>query len=94
MNDTQPWDIYYRGYIGKWTDLFKKEDEAKINSVIFKTYLETKCKLASLIKELNDLERKSAECYPLLKSIPTSSNTKENETFVKEIIVYINSKQT
>jgi len=89
----RPWEIYYRGCLGKWVDLFKSGDEKKIEDSTFRKYLELRKQLESLFKEINDLETKVSERYPLLKSIPTSSNSQENETYVNELIVYINSKK-
>lgn len=86
------WDTYYRGTIGKWTDLFKKGDEKQIKESLYKRYLELRFKLTDIINEMNDLEKKVEENYPLLRSVPTTNDPKENQIFLNELIIYINSK--
>lgn len=93
MNN-KSWEVFYRGVIGKWADVFKPGDDSKIESNMFKNYLSLKTNLTKLVKELNEIEDNIVKNYPLLKSIPTSINQSENEIYAKEIIVYINSKNT
>lgn len=87
------WHVNYRGSIGKWAGLLKKDDEEKIVGGLFKRYLETKNKLNSLVQEINKLEADVESTYMLLNAIPQSVSEKENSIFIKELIVYINSKE-
>lgn len=86
------WDTYYRGSIGKWTELFKKGDEKQIKEGLYKQYLETRHRLTDIMNELNDLEKKVEENYALLRSVPTTNDNSENKIILNELIIYINSK--
>jgi hypothetical protein len=91
MNNRK-WEIYYRGSLGKWAERLKENDEKKITNGLFKRYLEAKKKLNSLIDEINKLETDAESTYLLLNAIPHSMSESENTVFLKELIVYINSK--
>ena len=91
MNNRK-WEIYYRGSLGKWAERLKENDEKKITNCLFKRYLEAKKKLNSLIDEINKLETDAESTYLLLNAIPHSMSESENTVFLKELIVYINSK--
>jgi hypothetical protein len=45
-----------------------------------------------LIDEINKLETDAESTYLLLNAIPHSMSESENTVFLKELIVYINSK--
>jgi hypothetical protein len=92
MNNRK-WEIYYRGSLGKWAERLKENDEKKITNGLFKRYLEAKKKLNSLIDEINKLETDAESTYLLLNAIPHSMSESENAVFLKELIVYINSKE-
>ena len=91
MNNRK-WEIYYRGSLGKWAERLKENDEKKITNGLFKRSLEAKKKLNSLIDEINKLETDAESTYLLLNAIPHSMSESENTVFLKELIVYINSK--
>jgi hypothetical protein len=87
------WELFYRGYIGKWVDLFKNENKKDIENSQFKEYLDLRKDLEAYVAKLNQIEKNIEENYPLLKSIPITSSTSENQSNVNELIVYINSKK-
>lgn len=88
------WDIYYRGTIGKWVDLCKKGNSKKIESGLFKDYLNLKFEIEEKLKEINSLEAEVIQKYPLLRSVPVPNLEEESKIFLEELIVYINSKKT
>jgi hypothetical protein len=87
------WEICYRGSLGKWAERLKEKDENKIADGLFKRYIDAKKKLNSLIDEINKLETDAESTYLLLNAVPHSMSESENAVFLKELIVYINSKE-
>jgi len=85
------WNIYYRGNLGRWVDMFvarKKE----VKTSLFLEYLDAKSKLEKIVKEINDLEVAVEKKYPLIKSTPIDGS--DGKTYLDELIFYINSKET
>lgn len=83
------WELYYRGQLCNINS-----NKSKIDSGLFKDYLELKLKIEEDLIKINNLEIEVINKYPLLKSVAASSNPAENKIFLEELIVYINSKQT
>jgi hypothetical protein len=90
----KPWELYYRGTIGKWVELCKNKHKSKVDSGLFKDYLELKLKIEEDLIKINNLEIEVTKKYPLLKSVPLPSNPEESKIFLEELFVYINSKKT
>lgn len=93
MMNNKKWEVNYRGSLGKWAERLKESDEKKITSGLFKRYLEAKKLLNSLVDEINKLETDAESTYLLLNAVPHSMSENENAVFLKELIVYINSKE-
>lgn len=82
------------GNMGKWIELYKSKHRSKIEKGLFKNYIELISKIEEDIKKINDLEIEVMRKYPLLRSIPISSSRVDNEIYLEELILYINSKET
>jgi|APCry1669189070_1035195.scaffolds.fasta_scaffold152345_2 hypothetical protein len=93
MNFNKKWEIYYRGSLGKWAERLKERDEKNVSDGLFKRYLQARKKLNSLVDEMNKLELDVESKYLLLNAIPSVVSESENDVFLKELIVYINSKE-
>lgn len=76
----------------------------EIECADFQKYYEAKDKILSLLSELNNLETSISEKYPLISRSPLTNLYRyggsaaeklevENESILKELVFYINSKQ-